>query len=32
MTASKSYDANANASRGLLRMHESALRLGEIQG
>lgn len=32
MTASKSYDANANASRGLLRMHESALRLGEISG
>jgi flagellar basal-body rod protein FlgC len=32
MTASKSYEANANASRGLLRMHESALRLGEIQG
>ncbi len=32
MTASKSYDANANASRGLLRMHESALRLGDISG
>lgn len=32
MTASKSYDANANASRGLLRMHESALRLGDITG
>ncbi len=32
MTASKSYEANANASRGLLRMHESALRLGDIQG
>jgi flagellar basal-body rod protein FlgC len=30
MTASKSYDANANATRGLMRMHESALRLGEI--
>lgn len=32
MTASKSYDANANASRGLLRMHESALRLGDLSG
>jgi len=32
MTASKNYDANANASRGLLRMHESALRLGDISG
>lgn len=32
MTASKSYDANANASRGLMRMHESALRLGDLQG
>lgn len=32
MTAGRSYDANANASRGLLRMHESALRLGETQG
>ncbi len=32
MTASKSYEANANASRGLLRMHESALRLGDVQG
>lgn len=32
MTASKSYDANANATRGLLRMHETALRLSDIQG
>lgn len=32
MTATRSYDANANASRGLLRMHESALRLGDTQG
>lgn len=32
MTASKSYEANANASRGLMRMHESALRLGDLQG
>ena len=29
LTASKSYDANANAARGLLKMHESALRLGQ---
>ena len=29
MTASKSYDANANAARGLLKMHETALRLGQ---
>jgi flagellar basal-body rod protein FlgC len=28
MTASKSYENNANATRGLLRMHEAALRLG----
>lgn len=32
MTASKSYEANANASRGLLRMHETALRIGDFQG
>jgi flagellar basal-body rod protein FlgC len=29
LTASKSFDANANAARGLLKMHESALRLGQ---
>jgi flagellar basal-body rod protein FlgC len=29
MTASKSYDANANAARGLMKMHETALRLGQ---
>jgi flagellar basal body rod protein FlgC len=29
MIASRAYDANANAARGLLRMHESALRIGE---
>jgi flagellar basal-body rod protein FlgC len=29
LTASKSYDANANAARGLLKMHEAALRLGQ---
>lgn len=27
LTASKAYEANANAARGLLRMHESALRI-----
>ncbi|MBN8526305.1 MAG: flagellar basal body rod protein FlgC [Planctomycetes bacterium] len=32
MTASKSYEANANATRGLMRMHETALRLGDFQG
>lgn len=32
LTATRSYEANANASRNLLRMHESALRLGDIQG
>lgn len=32
MTASKSYEANANAVRGAVRMHEAALRLGDIQG
>lgn len=32
MTASKSYEANANASRGLMRMHETALRIGDFQG
>jgi len=29
LTASKAYDANANAARGLIRMHENALRLGQ---
>lgn len=29
LTASRSYEANANAARGLLRMHENALRLGQ---
>jgi flagellar basal-body rod protein FlgC len=29
LVASKSYEANANAARGLLRMHENALRLSE---
>jgi flagellar basal-body rod protein FlgC len=29
MVASRAYDANANAARGLLRMHESALRIAE---
>lgn len=29
LTASKAYEANANASRGLLRMHENALRIGQ---
>lgn len=29
MVASRAYDANANAARGLLRMHENALRIGE---
>ena len=29
MVANKAYEANANAARGLLRMHEQALRLGE---
>jgi flagellar basal-body rod protein FlgC len=29
MTASKAYEANANAARGMLRMHENALRLGQ---
>lgn len=32
MTASKSYEANANASRGFITMHQAALRLGDIQG
>ena len=32
MIASKSYEANANAVRGAVRMHEAALRLGDIQG
>lgn len=30
MVASRSYDANANAARGLIRMHENALRIGEM--
>ncbi len=29
MMASKAYEANTNAIRGLLRMHETALRLGD---
>ncbi|GDY11937.1 flagellar basal-body rod protein FlgC [Planctomycetota bacterium] len=29
MIASKSYDSNANAVRGLMRLHESALRIGQ---
>jgi flagellar basal-body rod protein FlgC len=29
LVASKAYEANANAARGLLRMHENALRLSE---
>ncbi|HYE06646.1 MAG TPA: hypothetical protein VEL07_14105 [Planctomycetota bacterium] len=29
MIASKAYDANADAARGIMRMHDSALRLGE---
>ena len=29
MIASKAYEANTNAVRGLLKMHEQALRLGE---
>jgi flagellar basal-body rod protein FlgC len=29
LTASKAYEANANAARGLLRMHENALRIGQ---
>jgi flagellar basal-body rod protein FlgC len=29
LTASKSYEANANATRGIIRMHEAALRLGD---
>jgi flagellar basal-body rod protein FlgC len=29
LVASKAYEANANAAKGLLRMHESALRLSE---
>jgi flagellar basal-body rod protein FlgC len=29
LVASKSYDANANAVRGLMRMHENALRIGQ---
>jgi flagellar basal-body rod protein FlgC len=30
MVATRAYDANANAARGLLRMHESALRIGDM--
>lgn len=29
MVASRAYESNSNAVRGLLRMHENALRLGE---
>ncbi len=29
MVASKAYDANADAARGIMRMHDAALRLGE---
>lgn len=29
MVAGKAYDANANAVRGFLKMHETALRLGD---
>jgi flagellar basal-body rod protein FlgC len=29
MVASRAYEANANAARGLLRLHESALRIGD---
>jgi flagellar basal-body rod protein FlgC len=29
LVASKAYESNANSARGLLRMHENALRLGE---
>lgn len=29
LVASKAYEANSNAARGLLRMHENALRLSE---
>jgi flagellar basal-body rod protein FlgC len=29
LVASKAYESNANAARGLLRMHETALRLSE---
>jgi len=29
MVASRAYEANGNAARGMLRMHENALRLGE---
>lgn len=32
MTASKSYESNANAVRGAVRMHEAALRISDIQG
>jgi flagellar basal-body rod protein FlgC len=30
LVASRAYDANANAARGLVKMHESALRLADI--
>lgn len=29
LTASRAFDANANAVRGMMKMHESALRLGD---
>lgn len=30
MVATKSYEANVNSIRGMMKMHESALRLGDI--
>ena len=30
MVASRAYEANSNAARGLLRIHESALRIGDM--
>lgn len=32
MTATRSYEANANAVRNVVKMHEAALRLGDISG
>jgi len=32
MTATRSYEANANAVRNVVKMHEAALRLGDITG
>lgn len=29
MVATRAYESNANAARGLMRMHENALRIGE---